>query len=457
MFSTGNGGVHVPHNKNTAGSPAVRMPAPEAVILPTSMHIGKPANPVVKAKDHVNVGTLIAESTGPVSSPIYSSISGDVTKIDTILTAQGTFVPAVFIKSDGLMTVDENIKPPAVKDYASFIEAVRNSGIVGLGGAGFPTAVKLDVKDTSRIQELVINAAECEPYITSDTRTMIDDADDVKEGVKLFEKYLDIKKVIIGIESNKPEAIKKMKEVFADDPAVSVAVLPGVYPQGAEKVIIKNTTGKVVPAGKLPIDVGSVVCNVTTMAAIARYIRTGMPLIEKCVTVDGTAVPEPKNVIVPIGTPVKEVIKFCEIPEEGIYKILFGGPMMGLATPDPDAPVLKNTNAITVMNIKEASQPKATQCIHCGMCATHCPMNLTTFAIARAFERDDAEELARLRVDLCVECGCCSYICPAKRPLVEINKLSKNKVRAYQAKQKQLAAEKEAAKAALAGKEANKA
>ena len=186
MFSTGKSGVHVPHNKNTAGSPAVRMPAPDAVILPTSMHIGKPANPVVKPKDHVNVGTLVAESSGFVSSPIYSSISGVVTKIDTILTAGGSFVPAIFIKSDGLMTVDESIAPPVVNDYASFIDAVRNSGIVGLGGAGFPTAVKLDVKDTSRIQELIINAAECEPYITSDTRTMIDDAPDVKEGVELF-------------------------------------------------------------------------------------------------------------------------------------------------------------------------------------------------------------------------------------------------------------------------------
>ncbi len=457
MFSTGKSGVHVPHNKNTAGTPAVRMPAPEAVIFPMSMHIGKPAAPVVKLKDHVNVGTLIAESTGPVSSPIYSSVSGDVTKIDTILTAGGTFVQAIFIKSDGLMTVDESIAPPVVNDYASFIDAVRKSGIVGLGGAGFPTAVKLDVKDTSRIQELVINAAECEPYITSDTRTMLDDAEDVKAGVELFEKYLDIKKVIIGIESNKPEAIKKMKEVFKDDKAVTVMSLPGLYPQGAEKVIIRNTTGKTVPAGKLPIDVGSVVCNVTTMAAIAKYIRTGMPLIEKCVTVDGTAVKEPKNVIVPIGTGVKDVLDFCGVNEDDVYKILFGGPMMGLSTPDPTAPVLKNTNAITAMGLVEASQPNATQCIHCGKCATHCPMNLTTFAIARAFERDDVEELARLRVDLCVECGCCSFICPAKRPLVEINKLSKTKVRAYQAKQKQLAAEKEAAKAAEAAKEAKKA
>ncbi len=457
MFLTGKGGVHVPHNKNTAGLPAVRMPAPSCVVLPTSMHIGKPANPVVKPKDHVNVGTLIAESSGPVSSPVYSSISGEVTKIDTILTAGGTFVPAIFIQSDGQMTVDESICPPVVNDYASFIEAVRQSGIVGLGGAGFPTAVKLDVKDTSRIKELVINAAECEPYITSDTRTMLDDADDVKAGIELFEKYLDIKKVIIGIESNKPDAIRRMKAVFANDDAVTVMTLPGIYPQGAEKIIIKNTTGKTVPAGKLPIDVGSLVCNVTTIAAIARYIKTGMPLVEKCVTVDGTAVSDPKNVIVPIGTSVKELISFCNIKEDDIYKILFGGPMMGISTPDPEAPILKNTNAITVMGLKEATQPKATQCIHCGKCATHCPMNLTTFAFGRAYERNDAEELQRLRVDLCVECGCCSFICPAKRPLVEINKLSKAMLRSYQAKQKQIAAEKEAQKAAEAAKEAKKA
>ena len=436
-------GVHVPHNKNTANMPPVKMNTPATVMLPVSMHIGRPANPVVKPGDHVNVGTLVCESTGPVSSPIYSSVSGTVKKLDTIRISNGTFCQAVVIESDGAQTVDESVKPPVVTDYDSFIEAVRRSGIVGLGGAGFPTAVKLDVKDTSRIQELILNGAECEPYITSDTRTMTDDAADIVEAVKLFEKYLNVKKVLIGIESNKPEAIAKMTEVFADDPYVTVVKLPGIYPQGAEKVIIRNTTGKTVPAGKLPIDVGCVVCNVTTMACLARFIRTGMPLVEKYVTVDGSAVKEPKNLIVPIGTLVSDVLSFMNVDLENAGKVLYGGPMMGISIPEPQfAPVLKNTNAITVLDKKDGATPKATQCIHCGKCASNCPMNLTTFAIARAYEKNDVEELAALRVDVCCECGSCSFICPAKRPLVEINKISKGLVRDWQQKQKQKEAEK---------------
>lgn len=442
-MSFSKGGVHVPHNKNTANLPPVRLSVPKRILLPVSMHIGRPANPVVKPGDHVDVGTLVCESTGPVSSPIFSGVSGTVKKLDNIRVSSGTFCQAVLIESNGQQTTDPGIKPPVVTDYASFIEAVRNSGIVGLGGAGFPTAVKLDVKDTSKIQELVINAAECEPFITSDTRTMLDDAESVVEGVKLFEKYLDVKKVLIGIEKNKPEAIAKMKEVFADDKAVTVVTLPGLYPQGAEKVIIRNTTGKVVPAGKLPIDVGCIVCNVTTMAAIARYIKTGMPLVEKCITIDGSAVEKPGNYIVPVGTLISDIFEELGIDPEKAGKVLYGGPMMGISIPELQfAPILKNTNAVTVMNVKDGTQPAATQCIHCGKCASHCPMHLTTFAIAKAYEKNDVEELAKLRVDICCECGCCSFICPAKRPLVEINKISKGMVREWQQKQKQKEAEK---------------
>ncbi len=435
-------GTKVPHNKNTAAMPPVRMGVPAHIVLPVSMHIGKPAAPVVKINDHVNVGTLVAESTGPVSSPVYSSVSGTVKKIDSILTAGGSFCQAIFIDSDGEQTIDESITPPDVHDYDSFIAAVRKSGIVGLGGAGFPTVVKLDVKDISRIKHLILNGAECEPYITSDTRTMIDDAEDVKMAVQLFEKYLGVKDVRIGIEGNKPRAIEKMRQTFADDAAVQVITLPGVYPQGAEKVIIRNTVGEIVPAGKLPIDVGCIVCNVTTMAAIAKYIRTGMPLIEKIVTVDGSAVKKPKNVIVPIGTPISDVADFVGIDMEQVGKILMGGPMMGISVPDTTAPVVKNNNALTFFNLKDAVAPVPTQCIHCGRCAERCPMNLTTFAIARAYAKNDVEELARLRVDVCCECGSCSFVCPAKRPLVEINKLSKSMVRDYQAKQKAKEAEK---------------
>jgi electron transport complex protein RnfC len=436
-------GVKLPHLKSTAAMPPVRLGVPAEVIIPMSMSIGKPAVPTVKPKDHVNVGTLIAESAGPVSAPIHSGVSGTVKKVDTILSSNGSYCQAVVIESDGLQTVDEGIRPPVVTDYASFIEAVRNSGIVGLGGAGFPTAVKLDVKDTSKIEYLILNGAECEPFITSDNRTMLDTPDDIKEGVRLFEKYLDVKKIIIGIEGNKPEAIKKMTEVFADDAGVTVKTLPESYPQGGEKVLIYTTTGRVVPAGKLPLDVGCVVVNVTTIATIARYVKTGMPLVEKCVTVDGTAVKKPQNVIAPIGTPVSELLKFCEADEEAIGKVLYGGPMMGIAIPDPDtAPVLKTTNGITVLNEKDGYKPEATQCIHCGRCALHCPMNLSPLEISRAYENKNVELIRDLRVDICFECGTCSYVCPARRPLVEINKLSKVLVRELNAKEKQKEAEK---------------
>ncbi len=437
------GGIHVPHKKHTASMPAVPISAPSTIILPMSMHIGKPATPVVKPGDHVCVGTLVAEASGPVSAPIYSSVSGTVKKLDPVRVANGSFCPCIFIESDGLMTKDESIAPPDVHDYQSFIDCVRASGMVGLGGAGFPTAIKLDVKDPAKVSEVIINAAECEPYITSDTRTMLDDTENIVYGIELLKKYLGVKKIIFGIEKNKAEAIEKIRTVFASDSSVTVSVLPSTYPQGAEKVLIKNTTGKIVPGGKLPLDVGSVVINVTTLAAIARYIKTGMPLTEKCVTIDGTAVDKPGNYIIPIGMTVSEIIEKCGIDTEKIGKILSGGPMMGLAIPEPDiAPVQKNTNALIFMDMKEGTQPVATQCIHCGKCATHCPMNLTTFAIARAYEKNDTEELVRLRVDLCVECGCCSYVCPAKRPLVEINKISKGLVREYMALKKQKEAEK---------------
>lgn len=434
-------GVTVPHRKNTDKLPPERMPAPLSVTLLTSMHIGKPAIPVVKVGDKVGVGQLIAEQSGFVSSPVHASVSGTVKKIEDMLLSTGAYVPAVTIESDGNMTVSESVCPPTVTNYEEFIAAVKASGIVGLGGAGFPTYVKLDVKDTSKIQELIINGAECEPYITSDTRTMIDRADDIAEGIKLFEKYLGVKNIIIGIEKNKPEAIAKMKGIEAADPSVTVRVLPSIYPQGGEKVLIYNLTGKTVPSGKLPLDVGCVVCNCTTVAAIASYIRTGMPLVEKCVTVDGSAVKNPKNVIVPIGTSLSDVFDFCGGFSCEVEKVITGGPMMGLAVPYQEVPIMKNTNAIIAFNKKDSREPESTQCIHCGKCVTHCPFGLSPTAIAKAYKNGDGEMLKKLEVNVCMECGCCSYICPAKRPLVQTNKLAKAMLREYNAKQEAKAKE----------------
>lgn len=427
-------GVCVPHKKKTAEMAAIRMPAPKLVTLPTSMHIGKPAIPIVKPGDTVKVGQLIAEQNGFISSPVYSSVSGTVKKTEDILLSGGAYVPAIIIESDGLMTVAEGIAPPNVSSREEFIAAVKTSGIVGLGGAGFPTYVKLDVKAPAKIEEVIINGAECEPYITSDTRTMIDNDDLIAEGIKLFEKYLGVGKFVIGIEKNKPEAIKHMKALAEKNPAVTVKTLKSIYPQGGEKVLIYNTVGKVVPAGKLPIDVGCVVVNCTTMAAIAKYIKTGMPLVEKCVTVDGNAVKAPQNVIVPIGTSLADVFEFCGGFSVSPEKIICGGPMMGLAVPYTSVPIMKNTNGILALAGKDAKEPKTTQCIHCGRCVIHCPLGLSSTAIGRAYENGNGAELEKLHVNICMECGCCAYICPAKRPLIQTNKLAKAMLRDYQTK-----------------------
>lgn len=430
-------GVHVPHRKNTADMAAVRMPAPASVTIPMSMHIGKPAKPIVKVGDLVSVGTLIAEQDGFISSPIYSSVSGKVTKIGEVLTAGGAKCTAVTIESDGEMRYDESIAPPTVNSKEDLIAAIRAGGMVGLGGAGFPTYVKFNIPDGKVVDELIINSAECEPYITSDTRTMLDKADDMATGIEYILKYIDIKRVIIGIESNKGPAIDKMRELASRFSNVSVHVLSTLYPQGGEKVLIYHTTGKVVPAGKLPLDVGCIVCNCTSMAAIGNYIKTGIPLVSKCITVDGSAIANRMNVIAPIGTAVKDVIEFTGGFSEEAGKILLGGPMMGFSIPSVDLPVMKNTNAIIAFNQKDAKLKRETACIRCGACASHCPFSLNPAAFMRANKKGDVDELIKLRVDICMECGCCSFICPAGQPLVENNKLSKAAVRAAMAKKKE--------------------
>ena len=429
-------GIHVPHRKNTASMAAVRMPVPSVVTIPMSMHIGKPAIPVVKVGDEVFVGTLIAEQNGVVSSPIYSSVSGTVKAIVELTLPSGAACSAIKIESDGNMTPDPKLDPPQITNKEELIKAIRDSGTVGLGGAGFPSYVKFNVPDDKTVDELVINGAECEPYITSDTRTMIDKWDDMLYGIQEICQQLRINRVIIGIENNKSEAIKSMKALAEKDARIEVRVLPSIYPQGGEKVLVYHTTGKVIPAGKLPLDVGTIVSNCTTVAAIGNYARTGMPLVSKCVTVDGGAVKEPKNVIVPIGTSIADLIDFAGGFKTHPYKVLLGGPMMGHTVESLEIPIMKNTNAITALTESEAATKKETACIHCGACANHCPLNLNPAAYLKAYRSDKIEELERLRVDICMECGCCSYICPAAKPLVETNKLAKAKLRAHWAAQK---------------------
>lgn len=418
-------GIKLPHNKNTAETAPVTMGDVKTAYYPMHQHIGSPAQPCVKAGDSVYVGTMVGKASGFVSAPIYSGISGKVKKVEEVVQSNGTFSSTVIVESDGLMTPDPEIAPPVITDTESFVSAVVNSGMVGLGGAGFPTAVKLSLKDKSKLQHIIINGAECEPYITSDTRTMIDRAEDICEGIELLRKYLGCESFIIGIEKNKPKCINNMEKTAGKLSGVRIHALPSVYPQGGEKVLIYHTTGKVVGEGMLPVDVGVVMINCTTLAELAKYVRSGMPLVEKCVTVDGSAVKEPKNLIVPVGTPAKDVFEFCGGFKEEPAKIVYGGPMMGISLSDIEAPVLKQTNALLAFGEKESRPLKVSNCIRCGRCTNTCPFGLAPVAMVTAYEKGDGAALASLHANLCMECGCCSYVCPANRPLVQQNKLAK--------------------------------
>ncbi len=432
------GNTRVPHHKTTANMPPIRMDNAKEVLLPVAQHIGAPATPIVKIGDEVKRGQLIASAEGAVSSPIYASVSGKVVAIEDYMRSDGRKVPAIRIESDGLMTPADNITPPEITDTESLIDAARRSGLVGLGGAGFPTAVKLSALQKGSIDTVVINAAECEPYITSDTRTMLDEGEWIYRGIALLEAYGgNIKNYIFGIEKNKPECIKAMREMFRLNPKVSVKPLPSLYPQGAEKVLIYNTTKRTLPEGKLPADIGVLVINVTSLAIMAKYASTGMPLVERCVTLDGDAVAEPKNIIAPIGVSIGELIEFGGGTKEKIGKVLFGGPMMGIAACSLSEPIIKTTGALTVLSERASLSIPETACIHCGRCVNACPLNLNPTEYAKALDLENKEDriagLEKYKVMLCMECGCCSYVCPANRPLVQNNRLAKGELREHRA------------------------
>lgn len=440
------GRVRVPHRKYTVDQAGVKMNPKGDILLPLAQHIGTPATPIVKAGDEVLVGQKVAEASGAVSSPIYSSVSGKVLKIEPYLRPDGRTVDAIRIAPDGEMKVFDGITPPDVHDLESLLEAVRESGLVGLGGAGFPAAVKLAAQRTGKVDTVIINGAECEPYITSDTRAMLDGAEWIYKGVELLKKYLGVN-VIIGIEENKPDCIKKMKATFAELDGVRVNELPSLYPQGAEKVLIYNTMRRVVPEGKLPADVGVLVVNVSSLMYLAKYVETGMPLVERLVTVDGSAIREGKNVFVPIGTSASEVIDFVGgfADSEDVGRVMFGGPMMGICLSNLSEPVLKTTNALIALDKKDSKEPSPTACIHCGRCVAACPLDLNPTAFSRALAYGDKEERVKILLDahigLCMECGCCSFVCPARRPLVQNNRLGKAEVHHYKAHKATLKAE----------------
>ena len=359
--------------KATAGQPTNKMPVPEHVVIPMSMHIGAPAEPVVKKGDTVMVGTVIGKAGGFVSANIYSSVSGTVQDIAPLRMVNGAMTTAVAIKTDGAQTVDPACVPPVVTDKASLLAAVQACGLVGVGGAGFPTHVKLAA---NTIDTLLINAAECEPYLTTDCREMLECSDTIISGITAVMKYCEIPHCIIGIERNKPECIDLLTSLTREMKGVEVKGLPMRYPQGAEKTLVETCTGREVPqvgpSGKpgLPADVGCVIMNVTSVSTLGKFLKTGIPLVTKRVTVEGDAIARPQNIEVPIGTLYRDVIDACGGVKEGVElgKIIFGGPMMGGAAPSADFPVLKQNNGLLLFSKKAAALPEPSACIRCGRC-----------------------------------------------------------------------------------------
>ncbi len=421
------GGVRLSHHKNTADLETARIPAPSRVVIPMQMHIGAPCVPVVNVGDIVSVGQLIGDSTAYVSTPIHASISGKVTSVGEVKLPNGSISKAVTIESDGEMRLYEGIEPPKVETREDFIKAIRNSGLVGMGGAGFPTHVKFNFPE-GKIDTLIVNAAECEPYITVDHRECIENSWDILSSIKTIKELLNIPNVVIAVEDNKPDAIEVLSAIAAKEEEgvdeIRVMALSARYPQGAEKVMIQSATGRQVPPGKLPSDIGCVVMNVASVAFIARYLKTGKPLVSRSLTVDGSAVVNPQNVRVPIGMSIGEIFDFCGGFKEEPKKIITGGPMMGLAVIGTDLPILKQNNALLAFSERDMLS-KESECIRCGRCAFACPFGLQPTAIERFAKIKDIEALEKSGAAICMECGSCAYVCPAGKPLVQTMRLAK--------------------------------
>ena len=434
----GRGGVRVSHSKNTAEMPVERMPVPAKVVISMQQHIGVPCTPLVKVGDMVTVGQKIGDSDKFVSAPIHATISGQVTAVGDIKLANGIITKGVTIESDGEMKECEDIKPPVVTNKQELCAAVRESGLVGLGGAGFPAHVKLNFPEDKKIDTLIINAAECEPYITVDYRECIENAENVLRGVEAVRKILGIDNVVIAIEDNKPKVFEVMKEIADRDndigDAIKLMTLRSQYPQGAEKMMVLSATGRKVPPGKLPADVGCIVMNVASVAFIARYLETGKPLVSRSITVDGGAIKEPKNLRVPIGTNIQDIIDYCGGFKSEPRKIISGGPMMGIAICDTNAPICKQNNALLAFDDRKDLIKTERECIRCGRCVDVCPMSLMPTLIERYARIKDVEKLSDTGIGVCMECGSCSYACPSGRPLVQYMRLAKQVLREESAK-----------------------
>ena len=438
--------LHVPHNKHTAGCEPVRIDIPAEVVLPMNMHSGHDAEPIVSVGDHVKVGQLIAREEGRFSSPVHATVSGTVTKIAPMATASGKETLAIHIESDGKMEIADTVKPPVLTDCDSFLQAVREGGIVGLGGAAFPTWAKFNeaTNPDYKVDTILVNAAECEPYITSDHRMMLAHPELIADGIEYLRKYMNqyIGNAVfkICVETNKADAIEVLKKTFEGKDYVVIHELKTIYPQGAKQVMLYNATGRVGVAGKRFPSMGALIINVSSLAKMAEYLNTGMPLVERIVTVDGPAVDKPQNLIAPIGTRISELLKITGTKSEP-GKVVVGGPMNGTAICSVDDPIVKVSNAVLVFDEKSAVLPEASACINCGRCIEKCPVGISVAQVGRALRVKNEDMRAKRLIDTgvrqCVDCACCSYVCPANRPLLQMNWDAKSFLKKYAAAQKE--------------------
>ncbi len=430
-FSTG--GVHPAENKLTAGFPIEYLPLPPAVTIPVAQHIGAPAIPVVAKGDKVKTGQLIASGKGFVSSNVHSSVSGTVNKIDTIVDGTGFKQTAVFIdvdNDDWVETIDRSseIKTAVTLSPEEIIKKCLNSGIVGLGGATFPSHVKLSVPTEKKCDFLIINGVECEPWLTSDHRLMLEKGDEVLVGVTILMKALGTEKALIGIENNKPDAIAILSKLASGLKGIEVHSLKVKYPQGAEKQLIKALINREVPSGKLPIDVGAVVHNVGTAYSVYEAVQKNKPLFERVVTVTGKSLSKPGNFVVRIGTPISRLIEAAGGIPDDTGKIINGGPMMGKAVHNTDIPVVKGMSGIILIPRSESARKETKPCIRCAKCVAVCPLGLEPYLLMTLTEKGMFEKAGKERITDCMECGSCSYTCPASRPLLDYIRLGKSTV-----------------------------
>lgn len=434
------GGIHPEYHKEiTATLATVTLPLPGKVVIPLQQHIGAPCEPLAHIAKGVRVtlGQIIGDSKGFVSAPIHASVSGTVIEIGPYNHPLGRKVPAITIESDGLDEWDQSVKPSGNLERMTPDEirkVVRDAGIVGLGGATFPAHVKLSPPAAKPIDIVVINGAECEPYLTADHRVMIEKPEEIVFGLKVMMKALGAEVGVIGVEDNKPDAIKAMEHAVSEEANIRVASLHTKYPQGAEKMLIYVITGRKVPAGGLPLDVGVVNHNVGTAVAVTKAIREGKPLIERVLTVTGSGVNRPANLLVRVGTLVGDILDACGGLKDTTRKLIIGGPMMGLAQPSQDVPVIKGTSGILALTEHDVGIDESSPCIGCARCVSVCPVQLLPTSIAKVAEHGLYSRAEKMHAADCFECGCCSFVCPSKIPLTQWIRIAKAEVMKMQKK-----------------------